>query len=79
MKVYFCIYIKYIDVFWNMTSNFLSAEGIIRLCNVMSKRLPVRDVTTLRDTAVAALGKIYEFHRDSIGPKVIIFQNINTK
>jgi hypothetical protein len=57
-----------------MTSNWFSAEGIIRLSNVMSKRLPVRDVT-LCDTAVASLGKIYEFHHDNVGPKVIIFQN----
>jgi len=59
-------------IFWNMTSNWFIAEGIIRLSNVMSKRLPVRDVITLRDTAVASFGKIYEFHCDNVGPKVII-------
>jgi hypothetical protein len=70
---------------WNMTSDRLYAEGILRLYNVMIKRLSISkqcedgDVRILCDTAVSALGKIFEYHRGSIGPKVTIFQNINRK
>jgi len=47
-----------------------------RLYNVIAKRLSIseqsEDVAILCDTAVAALGKLCEYHRDSIdGPTVI--------
>ncbi|XP_050880054.1 uncharacterized protein LOC127083762 [Lathyrus oleraceus] len=45
----------------------LASEGILRLYNVMGK---IRHCI-LCDTAVAALGKIFEFHHDSIGPKAV--------
>jgi len=57
-----------------MTSNEFYAAGILYLSKVISKGLSTSE---LYDTAVAALGKIIEFHHDSIDPTVIIFQNIN--
>lgn len=60
-------------------------EGILGLYNVMGKkRLLIsklyedRDVNILRYTELPLLEK-YEFHYDSIDPKVIIFQNIGPK
>ncbi|CAI8583146.1 unnamed protein product [Vicia faba] len=55
-----------------------ACESILRLYNVMGKkRLSTsdsyedRDVNISCDTAVAALGKIFEFHHEIIGPKAI--------
>jgi hypothetical protein len=60
-----------------MTSNRFCADCISILYSVISKALSASE---LCDTAVATLGKIYEFHCDHIdSPKVIIFQNVNTK
>ncbi|CAJ2640673.1 unnamed protein product [Trifolium pratense] len=42
---------------------------ILRLYKVISKRLSISEL--LYDTAVSALGKIIEFQRDIIGPKVV--------
>lgn len=65
---------------WNMTSDRFYAEGILRLYNVTIKRLSISKqcedgyVRILCDTAVSALGKIFEYHRGSIGPKVTLLQ-----
>lgn len=56
-----------------MTSNKFYVAGISYLSKVISKGLSTSE---LYDTAVAALGKICEFHRDNTGSMVIIFQNI---
>ncbi|KEH34599.1 HEAT repeat protein [Medicago truncatula] len=60
-----------------MTSDRFYAEGILRLYNVTIKRLSISKqcedgyVRILCDTAVSALGKIFEYHRGSIGPKAV--------
>lgn len=51
--------------------------GILRLYNVTIKRLSISklcgdgDARILCDTAVSALGKIFEYHRGSFGPKAV--------
>ncbi|CAI8583147.1 unnamed protein product [Vicia faba] len=61
-----------------------ACESILRLYNVMGKkRLSTsdsyedRDVNISCDTAVAALGKIFEFHHEIIGPKQAIQKWLN--